>query len=73
MSDISNEKNLRVKPADSTLKNKGIAYCFELPFAIISFSSYVKIETMNIISSDKEMKKVLANNPSNLFYCCLNN
>ena len=28
---------------------------------------------MNIISSDVEMNKVLANNPGNLFYCCLNN
>ena len=49
-----------------------MAYCFELPFGI-SFSSYVNIESMNITSFDVEMNKVLANNPSNLFYCYLNN
>ena len=48
-------------------------YCLELPFGIISSFSYINIETMNIISFDVEMHKVLANNPSNLFYCCLNN
>ena len=62
-----------MKPVDLTLKNKGIASCFELLFGIISCSSFVNIEKMNIISSDVEMKKVLADNPSNLFYCCLNN
>ena len=70
---ISNGKNLKIKPIDSSFKNKCITYFFELPFGIISFSSYVNIETMNIISSDVEMNNVLANNPNNLFYCCLNN
>ena len=70
---ISNGKNLKIKPNDSSFKNKRIAYCTELPFGIISSSNYVNIETMNIISSDVEMNKVLASNPSNLFYCCLNN
>ena len=28
---------------------------------------------MNINPSDVEMNKLLANNPSNLFYCCLSN
>ena len=57
---------------DSSLENKRIAYCFELPFGIISISSYVNTETMNIISSDLKMNTVLANNPNNLFYSCLN-
>ena len=48
-------------PVDSSLKNKRIAYCFELPFGIICFSSYVNIETMNIISSDKKTNEFLAN------------
>ena len=34
---ISNGKNLKIKSVDSSLKNKRIAYCFELPFGIISF------------------------------------
>ena len=28
---------------------------------------------MNVISSDLELKKTLANNPNTLFYCCLTN
>ena len=69
------EKNLKIKPIDSSFKNKLVAYCLELPFGIISFSSYVNIETINIISSDTdvEMNKVLTNSPNNLFYFCLNN
>ena len=34
----------------------------------MSFSSYVNIETMNIIPSDVERNEVLANNLNNLFY-----
>ena len=41
-----------LKPNDSSFKSKHIAYCLELPFRIISSSSYVNIETMNITSSD---------------------
>ena len=67
------QKNLKIKPIDSSFKNKLIAYCLELPFRIISSSIYVNVEIVNIISSDVEMNKVLANNLSNLFYCCLNN
>ena len=37
-------------------------------FGMISFSSYVNIETVNIIFFDVLMNKVLANNPSNSFY-----
>ena len=51
---ISNGKTLKIKPIDSSLKGKCIAYCFGLAFGIISPSSYVNTETMNIISSDVE-------------------
>ena len=54
---ISNVGNLKIKPIDSNLKNKCIAYCLELPFGILSFSSYVGIEAMNIISSGVEIKE----------------
>ena len=70
---ITNGKNRKVKPADLSLKNKCIDYCFELTFGIISFSSHFSIEAINIISSDVEMNKILANNLNNLFYYCLNN
>ena len=54
---IKNGKNLKIEPTDSSLKAKCIAYCLELPFGIISLSSYVNIETMNIISSDTNITK----------------
>ena len=63
----------KIKPIDSIFKNECTVYCLELPFEIISFCRYVGIETMNIISSDVEMHKVLGSNPSNLFCWCLNN
>ena len=40
---ISNKPNLVTKE---------IAYCFELPFGILTFNSYVDVEKMCIISSD---------------------
>ena len=70
---VSKGKNLKTKLIDSSFKNKHTTYCLELPFRIISFSSYANIETMNTISSDVKINEFLANNPSNLFYCCLNN
>ena len=54
---INNKENLTIDPIDSSLKNKCIAYCPELPFGILSFSSYVDIEAMNIISSDVEINE----------------
>ena len=43
----NNGKNLKIEPIDSSLKDKRIAYCDELPFGILS-SCYINIETMNI-------------------------
>ena len=68
----TNRNNLKLKPVASSLKINRTAYFFELLFGIISFSSFVNIETMNIISSDLEMNNLLANNPNNLFHFCLN-
>ena len=47
---ITNGKNIKIKPADSSLKNKRKANYLELPFGIMSFSSFVNTETLNIIS-----------------------
>ena len=41
---ISNGKNLKIKSVDLSLKNKHIAYWFELPFEMISFSSYLTLK-----------------------------
>ena len=38
---------------DSNLQNKFIAFCLESPFRRISFSSYVDIEAIKIISRNK--------------------
>ena len=49
-----NGKNLKIKPVDSSIQNKEIACCSELPFGILSFNSYLDIESMSIISSNVE-------------------
>ena len=54
---ISNGKNLEIKPIDSSFNNKQIAYCPQLSYGIISFDSFVDIETMSIISSDVEVNE----------------
>lgn len=48
---INNGKNFKIKPVDTSHKGKYIAYCFELPFGIIYFSSLVVNEKMHIIFS----------------------
>ena len=54
---INNGKNLNKKPVNLSIKNKQIAFCSNLPFWILSFSNYVDIESMNIISSDVDMNE----------------
>ena len=51
---ITTGKNLKIRRIYLSLKDKYMAYCFDLLFGIISPFSYVNIETMNIISSDVE-------------------
>ena len=51
---IDNGKNLKIKPVDSSIQNKEIACCSELAFGILSFNSYLDIESMSIISSNVE-------------------
>ena len=49
---ITEKKNHKIKSVDFSIKNKKIAFCSELPFWILSFNSYLSIESMNVISSD---------------------
>ena len=51
---ISNSKNIKVEPINSTLKNNIILYCSELSFRVISPDRFLNIERMNIISSYDE-------------------
>ena len=54
---INNEESLNKRPIDLSIKNKQVAFSSNLPFGILSFSSYVDIETMNIIFSDLDMNE----------------
>ena len=49
---ISDEKNLKIAPIYSSLKDKCIAFCPKLPFKILSLCS---IKAMHIISSDSKI------------------
>ena len=55
---IDNEKNLKIKTVeivDSSIQNKEIAFSSDLPFGILSFTSYLDIKSMNIISPSVEI------------------
>ena len=54
---INNGENLRKKSIDLSIKNKQKTFCSNLPFGILSLSSYVDIESMNIISSNVDMNE----------------
>ena len=48
---------LEKKPIDLSIKNKQIAFSANLPFGMLSLSSYVDIETMNIVSPYVDMNE----------------
>ena len=50
-------KNLNKKPINLIIIKKQIAFCYDLPFGILYFSSNVDIESMNITSSNVDMKE----------------
>ena len=54
---IDNGKNLKIKTVDSSIQNKEIAFCSDLPVRILSFNSYLAIKSMNIISSIVEINE----------------
>ena len=45
---INKGENLIKKPIDLSNKNKCMAYCSELPFGILSYSSYIDLEKMKM-------------------------
>ena len=51
------EKNTIIKPVDFSIKNKEIDFRSELLFGILSFNSYLDIESMKIISSSVEINE----------------
>ena len=48
---INKGEHLLKRPIDLSNKNKCMAYCSELPFGILSYSSYIDLETMKIVFS----------------------
>ena len=45
---INKGENLIKRPTDLSNKNKCMAYCSELPFGILSYSSYIDLEKMKM-------------------------
>ena len=58
------------KPADSSIQSKETAFCSELPFGILSFNSYLDIESMNVISSRVEINEYKLWNIESLDFMC---
>ena len=58
------------KPADSSIQNKETAFGSELPFGILSFNSYLDIESMNVISSRVEINEYKLWNIESLDFMC---
>ena len=54
---INRCENPTKKPIDFDIKNESIAYCDVLPFGILSYSSYIDINTVEIIYSVAEENK----------------
>ena len=54
---INQRENFRKIPIDLSIKNKQIAFCSNLPFGILSLSSYVDIASMSIISFNVDMNE----------------
>ena len=54
---IDNRKNHEIKTVDSSIQNKELVFCFDLPFAILSLNSYLDNKSMTIISSVVEINK----------------
>ena len=48
---INKGKNFKTKPIDLSNKNKCMTYCSKLPFGILSYSSYIDLEKMKVVSS----------------------
>ena len=50
-----------------------MAYCCELPFGIMCFSSFINIEAMNIAPFDIKVNTISFNNTNCLLYYFLSN
>ena len=48
---LNKGKKLKIKHINLSNKSKCMAYCCELPFGILSYSSYIDLEKTKIVSS----------------------
>ena len=48
---IDKGKSFRIKYIDSSNKNECMVYCNELPYGILSYSSYINLEEMIVVYS----------------------
>ena len=48
---INKGKFLKIKPIDLSNKSKCMAYCSELLYGLLSYSSYADLEKMKVVSS----------------------
>ena len=55
LKNICTGKKTKIRPIDTDLEGKSMAYGPLLPFALLSMSEFINIDTMNIISSDVEV------------------
>ena len=55
--DINKGEHLIKRPIDLSNKNKCMAYCSQLPFGILSHSSYIDLEKMKIVFSVVEQNE----------------
>ena len=55
LKNICTGKKIKIRPTDTDLERKSMAYSPLLPFALFSMSEFINIDTMNIISSDEEI------------------
>ena len=55
LKNICTGKIFKIRPVDTYLEGKIMAYSPLLPFALLSMSEFINIDTMNIISSDVEI------------------
>ena len=55
---INKGKSFGTKPIDLSDKNKCMAYCNELTYRILSYSSYIDREEMIVVSSVVEKRRI---------------
>ena len=59
---IDNGKNLKIKFVDSNIKSEEIAFCSDLPPAMLSLNAYLDIQSVESICSDVKINEYKLSN-----------